>query len=170
MKLLIISDTHGDNTNAIRVIKTINSKINSIIHLGDYDEDAKIILHEFPNIPIYYVAGNCDFASSTLKEQILTFNGTKILITHGHRYNVKWNYDRIFYLAKERGVQAVLFGHTHIATIEYKESIVLINPGSISEPRNTSIPSYCIIDITDSGLLKASIVGVFGNDDYRVIL
>lgn len=170
MKLLIISDTHGNNINVIKVIKTIGSKINSIIHLGDYDEDIKIISNEVPNIPIHCVAGNCDFNSLTPKEQILTFNGTKILISHGHKYNVKWGYDKIFYTAQEREVQAILFGHTHIATIEYRKSILLMNPGSISEPRNTAIPSYGIIDITDSGLLQPSIVGIFGNSDYRVIL
>lgn len=169
MKLLIISDTHGNNSNVIKVIDNIRKKIDIIIHLGDCEKDSQKLSKSYAEIPLYIVSGNSDFNSSALTEQILEFNGSKILITHGHKYNVKWNYDNIYYAAKQMNVQAVLFGHTHSPIIEYRDSVLLMNPGSISLPRDTAIPSYGIIDINDSGVLKPSIVGIFGKNDYRII-
>lgn len=169
MKILVMSDTHRNVNNAINLINYIGQKIDAIIHLGDCDKDAERIMKLYPNIPMYYVYGNCDFCSNVEDEQILSFNRIKILITHGHKYSVKWGYDKIAYVAKEKEVQIALFGHTHIAVIEYIDNILIMNPGSISLPRDSYIPTYGMLDINDNGLISPSIVGIYSKNDYRII-
>lgn len=169
MKILIISDTHGNNKNVINVISNLKNKINLIIHLGDCDTDAQQIIQMYPTIPVEFIAGNCDFGSNSIREKILNINNNKILITHGHMYNVKWNYDRISYVGEEKKVQAVLFGHTHSPYMKYMGRVLVMNPGSISLPRDDLIPTYGIINITDNGVLTSSVVGIY-KDGYKVIL
>lgn len=54
MKILVISDTHGDTYKAEEAIR-INKGINLIIHLGDYFRDAQKLSSLFLNIPIEYI-------------------------------------------------------------------------------------------------------------------
>ncbi len=172
MKIFIISDTHGNNINVIKVLSCINKKIDAIIHLGDYINDAKMISNCFSSIPIYSIAGNCDYSYLLMEEkikQVLTLNGVRIFITHGHNYNVKEDYNNIYNAGKKENVSIILFGHTHIPVIEYKSSILLMNPGSISKPRENNIPTYGMLDISANGIIHPSIIGVFGDNDYRLI-
>ncbi|HHV96427.1 MAG TPA: metallophosphoesterase [Clostridiaceae bacterium] len=148
MKILVISDTHGDISNARRAIKQ-NRDIDLIIHLGDYFRDAENIKKEFPYIPIEYIYGNSDFlVNGTPAEKLLEIEGKRFFLTHGHKYSVKWDYSRLFIKAKEVGADILLFGHTHIADIVENEHCSLVNPGSISDSRSSLGESYALIDIT----------------------
>ena len=57
------------------------------------------------------------------------------MITHGHMYGVSMGYQRIWEEGLERGVDAVMFGHTHRPMLEEDEDLILLNPGSLSYPR-----------------------------------
>ncbi|NSW90860.1 MAG: metallophosphoesterase [Firmicutes bacterium] len=150
MRILVLSDTHGDIDKAREVIKK-NSDINLIIHLGDYFRDAQKISDEFPNIPIEYIYGNSDFMiDDTPAEKLLEFEGKRIFMTHGHKYSVKWDYEKLFTKAHEVGADILLFGHTHIAEIVKNGSCFILNPGSISDPRGDSSESYAIIEINSN--------------------
>lgn len=152
MRILVISDTHGDTEKAEEVIKR-NKGINLIIHLGDYFRDAQKLSGMFPEIPIEYIYGNSDFMiEDTPAEKVLEYKGKKIFITHGHRYSVKWDYDKLYKKAEEMHVDLLLFGHTHVADMVEKESYFVVNPGSISDPRENSNESYAIIDIDKDGI------------------
>lgn len=147
MKILVLSDTHGDIDKAEVAIKK-SQGIDLIIHLGDYFRDAQKLSSIFPQIPIEYIYGNSDFMIEDVPaEKMLEFKGKKIFITHGHRYSVKWDYEKLYKKAEEMDVDLLLFGHTHIADVVKKESYYLINPGSISDPRDDSNESYAIIEI-----------------------
>jgi putative phosphoesterase len=149
MRILVLSDTHGDIDKAEKVIRKSNG-INLIIHLGDYFRDAQKLSSMFPDIPIEYIYGNSDFMIDDVPaEKVLEFKGKKIFITHGHRYSVKWDYDRLCEKAEEMGVDLLLFGHTHVAAMLKKNAYFIVNPGSISSPRDDSSESYAIIDIND---------------------
>ena len=150
MKILVISDTHGDTNKAEEAIKS-NREISLIIHLGDYFRDAQKLSDLFPGIPIEYIYGNSDFMVNDVPaEKLLDVCGKKIFITHGHRYSVKWDYDRLFKKAEELHADILLFGHTHIPDIVKKDNYYILNPGSTSDPRDDSDESYAIIDI-DNG-------------------
>jgi putative phosphoesterase len=147
MKILVISDTHGDTNKAEEAIRK-NKRINLIIHLGDYFRDAQKLSGLFPGIPIEYIYGNSDFMIDDVPaEKMLEICGKKIFITHGHRYSVKWDYDKLYRKAEELHVDMLLFGHTHIPDIVEKEKYCILNPGSTSDPRDDSDESYAIIEI-----------------------
>ena len=149
MKILVISDTHGDIENAEKLIRRSNG-INLIIHLGDYFRDAQRLSDMFPEIPFEYIYGNSDFMIGDIPaEKSLEYCGKKIFITHGHRYSVKWDYDKLSKKAEEMNVDLLLFGHTHVADLIKNGKYYLVNPGSISDPRDDTNESYAIIEIEE---------------------
>jgi len=152
MKILVLSDTHGDIDKAEKAIKKC-SGVDLIIHLGDYFRDAQRLASIFPDIPIEYIYGNSDFMIEDVPaEKLLECEGKRIFITHGHRYSVKWDYDKLDRKAKEIKADILLFGHTHIADVVKRDNYYLVNPGSISDPRDDSDESYVIIEINDDGI------------------
>lgn len=150
MKILVVSDTHGDIENAEQLIRGTNG-IDLVIHLGDYFRDAQKLSDMFPGIPFEYIYGNSDFMiGDTPAEKSLEFFGKKIFITHGHRYSVKWNYEKLSKKAEEMGADLLLFGHTHVADLVEDGGHFLVNPGSISDPRDDSNESYAIIELNEN--------------------
>jgi putative phosphoesterase len=149
MKILVISDTHGDTNKAEEAIR-LNKGINLIIHLGDYFRDAQKLSNLFPNIPMEYIYGNSDFMIDDVPaEKMLDVCGKRIFITHGHRYSVKWDYDKLFKKAEDQHADMLLFGHTHVPEIINKDKYYVLNPGSTSDPRDESDESYAIIEIAN---------------------
>ena len=57
MKILVISDTHGDTENAEMVIRK-NMDADLVIHLGDYFRDAEKLAKLFPQLKFEYIYGN----------------------------------------------------------------------------------------------------------------
>ena len=146
MQIGVISDTHGHKQMVKKVMQVLNH-MDLIIHLGDNVEDVKEI-EKFYHGNIINVRGNCDFTVDVPPERIEIIEGKKFLITHGHRYNVKYDLSRLRYRALEEEADIVLFGHTHISEIAYEDGIYFVNPGSPSLPRN-GFKSAAIIDIND---------------------
>lgn len=152
MKILVFSDTHGDISKAVKVIKEAKN-IDLIIHLGDYSSDAQKLAFDFPEIPVEYIGGNCDFMDGDVPtEKLLECNGKVIFLTHGHRYSVKWNYNKLSYKAEETSADLLLFGHTHIPYLCVQKNCYLLNPGSISSPRGGGDESYAVIEINSHGI------------------
>lgn len=158
MKILVIGDTHGNITSAVKVIRRIKRRIDFIIHLGDNVSDAQDLSYEFEDIHFEYVAGNCDFSSYVDKEKILSVNGRRILVTHGHLYGVKSGIGSVYNHAVKNKCDVVLYGHTHIPQVVKYDDILIMSPGSMSLPRGKEGPSYGVLDITDEGQVEASIV------------
>jgi len=144
MRIGVISDTHS----IISSIERLESEIKGLgvlIHLGDNVEDVSII-KGFYNGKIINVRGNCDFSTSVPGDIVEEICGKKIFVTHGHRYGVKENLSKLRDKALETGSNIVLYGHTHIAKIDFEQGIWYINPGSASLPRDGA-RSYVIISI-----------------------
>ena len=94
MKLfLVISDTHGDIFTAKKLIEQY-PQIDGLIHLGDNYKDAYIIKVNHPDLNVLMVPGNCDFVYDTPPELVFEIEGKRILMTHGHLYNVKSGIER----------------------------------------------------------------------------
>lgn len=147
MKIIVLSDSHGDIEKAEKVISK-NRDADLIIHLGDYFRDAQQLADKYPLIPMEYIYGNSDFMIGDVpSEKLLVYEGKKIFITHGHRYSVKWDYDNICKKAEETGADVLLFGHTHVAEVIDRGNYKVINPGSISDSRDGKAESYALIRI-----------------------
>ena len=95
------------------------------------------------------VPGNCD-CRQEVQERILLIEGKKILICHGHTFNVKAGYLNLEYAAEERKVDAALFGHTHRVFYDKHNRIAYMNPGSIGQPPYGISPSYGILQVDGS--------------------
>lgn len=148
MKVLVMSDTHGYIFNARQAIDR-NPNIEMVLHLGDYCRDAEQLSQLYPNIKFEYIYGNCDIGiGSICAEKTIEIEGKRIFMTHGHKYSVKWDYNRILEKAEMDKAEIVLFGHTHVSVIDNAKNILIINPGSISESRSNKPESYAILEIS----------------------
>lgn len=152
IKLLVMSDSHGDTSLAEKVLKK-HQDVDIVIHLGDYFRDADRLHELFPKIRFETVYGNSDFQIGDVPiEKVLELEGQRILLTHGHRYSVKWGIERLHAKAHNENLQLLLFGHTHISRMEYGPGYIIVNPGSISEPRGNDDESYAIIVIDNANI------------------
>jgi putative phosphoesterase len=144
MRIGVISDTHR-NASSIELLGEKIKAVDVLIHLGDNVDDISIIKRYYKG-KIINVKGNCDFSTKTPYDRVEDIGGKKIFLTHGHRYSVKDSLSKLRYKALETGSNIVLYGHTHIAKIDFEEGIWYINPGSASEPRDGA-RSFAIINI-----------------------
>ncbi|MCQ2550751.1 MAG: metallophosphoesterase [Clostridia bacterium] len=146
MKIFVISDTHHSIQKAIEVYKR-HQDIDMIIHCGDYVDDA-LDFQKAVGKRMVYVKGNCDRSFDENDYAILETEAGDILVLHGHMQDTQ----RIYYMACEKGCVAAVYGHTHIPVNTHWDGIHLINPGSITKPRDNSSGSYAIINTTEDGL------------------
>ncbi len=133
MRILIISDSHGDTKRFDKAIEAFSP--DAIVHLGDIERDVQYLEDVYPDIPIHAVVGNNDPWVRRESEKVVEFDNVRVFMTHGHLYGV---WDRGFRIAKraeELGCSVALFGHSHIYTDEVFGSVRVFNPGSISRPR-----------------------------------
>lgn len=144
MRIGVVSDTHR-NVSSIELLGEQIKAVDVVIHLGDNVDDISIIEKHYKG-KIINVKGNCDFSSKTPNDRVEDVGGKKIFLTHGHKYSVKENLYKLRYMALETEAHIVLYGHTHIAKIDFEEGIWYINPGSASEPRDGE-RSFAIINI-----------------------
>ncbi len=156
MRIGIISDTHRLWSRIEQALKLMG-EVDIVLHLGDNTSDAEDIRNALKNVPVVAVKGNCDQTESMPEERVLLLDGKKIFMTHGHKYNVKYDYDDIYIRAKEIGADAALFGHSHYPIILKKGGTVLVNPGSASLPKQGSSPSFALMT-TDNGSLQTRLV------------
>ncbi|MBU3191055.1 metallophosphoesterase [Clostridium bowmanii] len=149
MRIGVISDTHR-HASSIDVLAGKIKTLDVLIHLGDNVDDVAVIKKYYKG-RIINVKGNCDFSAGTPNDRLEEICGKKFFLTHGHRYSVKEGIFKLKYKALETGADIVLYGHTHIAKIDYEEGIWYINPGSAAEPRDGA-PSFAIIDINGESI------------------
>lgn len=153
MRILVISDTHGDICQAMDIVNN-NSSVDMVIHLGDFNTDAARLSSKFPGIHFEFVHGNSDFTiGNVCSEKLLDCEGKKVFITHGHRYGVKSGYNAIYERAEKVKADLVLFGHTHMPYMEYRNGKIFLNPGSASYPRSGGRKTYALIDINSERIL-----------------
>ena len=148
MRILVVSDTHGDFYSFKKAVENERSA-DIIIHCGDSKDELEEIKMCFPNKAIIAVKGNCDFGSTLPLEETRVIENKKLFITHGHLYNVKMSLYPICCKARQENADIVVFGHTHNALCEYDDGLYIINPGSLSG----SYASYAYIDITEKGIM-----------------
>ena len=148
MKVLVISDTHGNANCAFRA-HSLSEPVDVIIHLGDGAADADL-LREALDVPVINVAGNCDLGSAAPREQVWECEGKRILLTHGDLYQVKRGLAGLLQRAEEIGADAVLFGHTHQGVLENHAGLLLVNPGTLSHAGHHR--SYAVLTISPDGI------------------
>ena len=156
MKILIVSDTHGRHSNFDYVLRT-EGKIDLLIHLGDVEGEEDYITSA-AECPCHLIAGNNDYFSRLPKEKEIVIGKYKIWLNHGHGYYVSMDKKSLRDAARARGVDIVMFGHTHRPYINTDERPFVMNPGSISYPRQEGRQaSYIVMEIDQNGEAKFEI-------------
>ena len=151
MKILIVSDTHGRHQNLETVLEK-EKPLDMLIHLGDV-EGGDDYIRLVAECPLEVVAGNNDFYSNLPIERILQIGKYNVLLTHGHYYYVNGGLSHIRRAIDEKKLDIVMFGHTHRPIIEEYKNATILNPGSISYPRQEGRqPSYIVMDLDEDGV------------------
>lgn len=161
MKLLFVSDIHGSfyyANKAMEIFQVENADY--IVLLGDelyhgarnplpkeYNPvEVTNLLNKFAR-KIIAVRGNCD---SEVDQMVLDFpvmsdystilyNGRRLFLTHGHIYNIN-------NIPKLNEGDVLIYGHTHVPLAEKKDGIFVINPGSITFPKENNPNTYGVLE------------------------
>ena len=147
MRLLVLSDSHGDIPSLQMAIENEHDA-DVIIFLGDGLNDLEYCRKYIHNKICVAVKGNCDSSFLDYPKSLTeTFNGKTVYCTHGDLEKVKFGPEMLQGKAEALGFNIVLFGHTHKAMTEYHNGIYYLNPGSVREN------SCGIVDITPQGIM-----------------
>lgn len=133
MKIGVISDTHMKATSKALENLSFGAFADAaiILHAGDITRID--VLDAFAEKQVIAVCGNMDrnkVTDSLPMQQIVTVEGYRIALIHGWG-SASGIEDRL--LAAFTDVNAIVYGHTHIAANHIKEGVLLFNPGSFSE-------------------------------------
>lgn len=146
MKIVVLSDTHGDGDIIPQVIAQ-HPDADSYFHCGDSE-----LSYTDPRInACKRVRGNCDVDVNYPVEEIVDVKGKMIFMTHGHLFNVKSTLMPLAMRAREVGANIVLFGHSHVLGAELDGDTLFVNPGSLRSPRGRKEKSYAVIETTADG-------------------
>ncbi len=150
MKVLIVSDTHRKNDNFFRVLEDVGP-IDMLIHCGDA-AGSEYAISQAAGCKTEIVLGNNDFFSELPAESEFNIGKYKVWLVHGHNYYVYMGNEILKQEAACKGVDIVMYGHTHKPVIDTEDGVIAINPGSLSFPRqDNKRPSYIIMELDESG-------------------
>ncbi|MEK4200928.1 metallophosphoesterase [Cytobacillus sp. FSL K6-0265] len=144
MKLLIVSDSHGDG-DILQELKARHSQnVDYMIHCGD----SELSSDQAEMAGYVAVRGNCDTDARYKNEELIDTDNGNVWITHGHLYGVKSSLLGLSLRAKEVAARIVCFGHSHQLGAEMVDQILYLNPNSISLPRQPKEKTYMLVDWT----------------------
>lgn len=152
LRILIMSDSHGRNENVELAIAQVREEIGEfqmLIHLGDVGDARE--LESLAGVPCYIVRGNTDYDAKLLNANVIEAGGHRIFATHGHLYQVDMRLDLLRFAALENDCDIAMYGHTHVPYLEEDpDDITILNPGSISKPRQADHRyTYMVMEIDD---------------------
>ena len=156
MKILVVSDTHGRDSGLEKAVAQ-ESPFDMLIHCGDV-EGREDYIEALAECPCCIVSGNNDFFSDLPREDVVSIAGHNFLVTHGHYYGVSMELAGIEDEARSRNLDGVFFGHTHRPVLKIKNGFLLLNPGSLSYPRQQGRrPSYAVLWTDDQNRITGEI-------------
>lgn len=151
MRILVISDSHGCNDDVAGVISQVG-KIDMLIHCGDVERDEERI-HAMAGCPVHMVGGNCDFNLDLPREEAFMIGEYRVLLVHGHMHRVNRGVDYLRKIALREGYHIVMFGHTHRPFIDIGDDVTILNPGSLSYPRQKDRrPTFLLMELDEDGI------------------
>ena len=149
MLIGLISDTHIPDRRVKLPEKVLESfeNVDLILHAGDITSQS--VIDELETIaPVIAVEGNMDRVVGEMDlppSRIIEVEGHKIGIIHGEVYP-RGDTQHLYYNALQLGVDILVSGHSHIAQLEKIKNVILVNPGSPTNPR-LSDPSVALMEI-----------------------
>lgn len=142
MKILIISDSHGNIANLKHVMGFARKiKAGAVIHCGDWNSlDAVNAVVNF-NIPIYSVLGNADIDPKTeklLNRMCKKFDQKYLEVEiEGKRIGII--HDLKDFKHKDISLDILFTGHIHRQKEEIEMGLRVVNPGALENGINFAI-------------------------------
>lgn len=161
MKLLIASDIHGSAYYAQKIVDAFHlHQCDKLLLLGDLlyhgprnplpkDYNPKEVIPLLNNLKenIIAVRGNCD---AEVDQMVLNFpimddfatipyGERTLMASHGHVYDPT-------HLPTMKENDVFLYGHIHVPVMRKQDGISIINPGSITLPKEESAHSYGVLE------------------------
>lgn len=171
MLYLIVSDTHGQHM-MFREVLELTGPIQGLIHLGDSEiteESLQLMVGE--KTKIYLVRGNRDHEGKLPLDQLIEIAGKKLFLTHGHRYKVDGGTKLLEARAKSLGAEVAMYGHTHRPDERIVEGLKIINPGSLSRPRQENgKQSYMLLEIDEDSQFHWTMVEKEKNNFLKKVI
>lgn len=156
MKILILSDTHGRNNGYLELLEK-SGKFDMVIHCGDV-EGSEYLFSASSGCKTVIVQGNNDYFSDLPQEVVVEIGKYRALVTHGHPYYVNRGYEHLVREAKKRKLDIVIYGHTHRPVIDRENGILVLNPGSLTYPRQEGRKyTYIIVEVDENGELECTL-------------
>lgn len=150
MKIMVLSDTHipRSSHDLPQAVYDEIPNCDMIIHAGDFVEmEVLNKLKLLKEVRAVYGNMDCAIIRHALRDkEILEIGKFKIGIIHGHGAprelleTVRGEFDK---------VDAIVFGHSHVATNIVKGGILFFNPGSPTDTIFAQSNSYGILEVTD---------------------
>ena len=146
MRMLVVSDTHHDFDALYRLVLREEDHIDLLLHLGDGAQDIDDLRAVWPTLPVRFVRGNCDYVSTAPDTAVVEADGLRLLLTHGHLFDVNRTPERLATEARRQNAAVALLGHTHRQLCREVLGVRLLNPGSLSKPRDGA-RGYAAIEV-----------------------
>jgi putative phosphoesterase len=146
----VISDTHGTLPDAV---ETAFAGVDAIVHAGDVGTG--FVLDVLGAIaPVTAVSGNMDLGTTEMLPGAanVRLGGVRVVVAHRER-DLAGSLDPM-----KAGARVAVFGHTHSPSVEERDGVLRVNPGSSSDPRGGSAPSVAIVTVAADGSATAEIV------------
>ncbi len=161
MKYMFASDIHGSAYYGKKMLEAYEKeKADRLILLGDLlyhgprndlprdyaPKQVIAMLNEYKD-QLYVVRGNCD---AEVDQMVLQFpimadycvildQERTIYCSHGHVYHED-------NLPPMKNGDIFIHGHTHVLRAEKKDNYTVLNPGSVSIPKEGNIPTYATLE------------------------
>lgn len=147
MKILLVSDNHGDE----EILKTIADhfagQVDGMFHCGDSNlPSSQPLMKQYAT-----VIGNTDWGLDYPKVVTRQIAGEVITVTHGHLYQVDTTLTPLLLLGQATKADVIAYGHTHQLAVTERDNRLFINPGSISFPRGQYVGiggTFAIVEAT----------------------
>lgn len=157
-RIVVLSDTHEDDLAIELFLGCLEGmEIHSVIHLGDYFDDARVIRERGFNL--IQVPGTWDESyyrdAGVLNRKSIEIESWRIFLTHTpeSHYNDLRDDPKPETVLERCETDIFLFGHTHISGIHRRNGTVLVNPGHLNSYEGRGCPlTYAILEIEEDSL------------------
>ncbi len=169
MKLGVTSDTHRHIVNFSKAVDFLERNgVDKIIHLGDDYSD----VDEIGERGIIRVPGVFSdvYQDAKIANRITeNFGGWRFLLSHTVSSHPNDLSDDLVPedLIRDRRVNVVLYGHTHMPDIKHEHGVIFFNPGHLkNEDKKGFAPSFGYIELTIADLL----LRIYNLRDHSILM
>lgn len=160
-KIVVLSDTHIPSQASELPTDVVNAlrKADVCIHAGDFACKKAIDQIQSCVSKLIGVKGNMDDRGVTFPEKVVTtIEGVTIGIMHGQGapQGLLEYISKSF--AKDKGLDMIIFGHSHQPFNEVKNGIVYFNPGSSTDTVFAPVNTYGLIELDTKKIVSRKII------------